>query len=289
MPSESLLPAPWYFRAVKNLTRRNTPGAWRLLGLMRNSGMLQKSAFYQLSETVGIEVPISKFTNCWDQTDLDEYEEDLVQSLSLAASSLEGPVTLVDGGADIGLFSLKVASRLPGIRNIVAFEPNAEAFPWLVRNLSRLPFDARAVPAALSDFDGRGELCFPDYDAESVHARYLAPREDGPVAVTSVDALDLPAPSELILKLDLEGGELAALRGARNTLSGVRRAVVVLEAHPSVCQRTGIDPTEFLSLLSSRRKFRFSIGETGGTISLDRPFFEQVPARVYNIVAVSEE
>ena len=285
-PTQSLSSAPWYFRLAKGMTRRNVPGSWRLLEGLRSKGLLNRPAFYQLSDSVGIEVPIARVSNCWDQADLDGYDEELFKNLALLSKRFSPPIVVIDGGADIGLFSLKFASCCPAIQRIIAFEPNGEACPWLKRNLDRLPFPAASWNKALSNFEGRGVLRFPDYDAASEHARYLEQSSDGPIDVTTVDSLDLPAASNLILKLDVEGAELPALQGAKNTLARVTGALVVMEAHPAVVRRTGIDPLECLKFLSSLRTFRFLVGEDNRALSPDRPVFAQLAQdKVHTIIA----
>jgi len=258
-----------------------------VLTQLRERGFLDHPVYYQLSENVGIEVPISRYTSCWDREDLDQYEQDLFQSVFRLAERLQSPVTLIDAGADIGVFSLKVASHCPSVRQIIAFEPNRESHTWLKRNLDRLPYPAQALAKAVSDFEGRGALRFPNYDPESAHACYLEASPDGPIEVVTIDSVNSPTspPHDLILKLDLEGAEPAALRGAVRTIREARNAIVVLEAHPEVVKRTGIDPVESLRFLSSIRKFQFSAGETGQTVVVDQPVFEQLPGgRIYNII-----
>lgn len=69
------------------------------------------------------------------------------------------------------------------------------------------------------------------------------------------------------MKIDVEGGELAAIRGAMRTISQSRTVIVALEAHPSVVRRTGVDPVHCLRLLSSFRPFHYycSEGESRST------------------------
>lgn len=283
-------PSPWYFGLVRSCIRKNLRGSTLVMEQLRRRGFLDQPVFYPLSAGIGIEVPISRFSNSWDQKDIDEYEEDLFRGLFAIAGRLRAPVTLIDAGADIGVFSLKVASRCPAVSRIIAFEPNSDAHPWLKRNLDRLPYPTLALAKAASDFEGRGALRFPHYDPESAHACYLEQASDGPIDVVTIDSLDSSSGEahDLILKLDLEGGEPAALRGAVNTIRQARNAVVVLEAHPEVVKRTGIEPVESLRFLNSIRNFQFVVGETGQPLTVDSPVFEQlVPDRIYNIIGSS--
>ena len=102
------------------------------------------------------------------------------------ASDLEGPIELVDCGAEIGLISVLLAARCPGLVRIRAFEPNERVFPFLASNLHRLPVEAEAHRAGLGDFDGTGILKRPEHD-RSDHARFVETKSAGDFPVLKVD------------------------------------------------------------------------------------------------------
>ena len=282
--------APMLYRLALGLTRRGVRGSWRLLGALGKIGVLDRPVNFKLSNSVGIIVPISRIP--WDEKDVANYESDLFERLRGYLTPLTAPVTLIDGGADIGLFSLKTLLLCPAIQRIVAFEPNPDGFVWLQQNVGRLAVRGEAVQKALSDFEGLGRLEAPSAEFEKLAgyrmdhaANFLAPSPDGDIPVTTVDKLSLPEGGNLVLKLDIEGGEKAALQGAMRTIQAAANVVIVIEAHPLVAKRTGMDPVECLRLLASFRKFRFIAGETGAPIEIDRPIFEQLPpTQVYNLI-----
>jgi len=101
--------------------------------------------------------------------------------------------------------------------------------------------------------------------------------------------MQLSDTESVVIKIDVEGGEAAVLRGAAHTISAVPNVIVVIEAHPDVVRRTGIDPVECLRFLSSLRPFQFVVSETGSTLQTDRPIFDQISAdQVYNVIARSQ-
>ena len=282
-PTSASADLPILFLFAKYLMRKRIRGGWRLLHTLNRLNLLRPTSF-PLSDSVDIEVPLARVP--MDLIDLKGYEADLVRMMSKAVSGLPIPVTLLDCGADIGLFSLLIVSQCSSIERIVAFEPNPEGFVWLERNLRRLPFPAEARREALSNVSGSGILRRPrdgDYTAQ-----YFEAHQDGVVQSMTIDSLGLPEGEGLVLKLDLEGGELRALQGARRTVSAAADVIVSIEAHPDVARRTGVDPIECLRLLSDWRGCSFVAAETGTIISPDRPIFEQLRAnRVYNIIGAS--
>lgn len=181
----------------------------------------------------------------------------------------------------------------PPLPRIIAFEPNNEAFPWLKHNLDRLKIPVQAINAAVADFEGKGHLVAPDAKwtpgMETNHTQYfLEAAPNGPIEVTSIDCIPTHITGNLALKLDLEGGELAALRGASRTISEATNVVVAIEAHPAVAARTGKDPAECLQFLASLRPFQFSVSETGLPLDPSQPVFAQIaPEQVYNILGVT--
>lgn len=141
-----------------------------------------------------------------------------------------------DVGANLGLFSF-VAARLAGPGgSIVAFEPDA----WLVETLQRSqrlqPATSASVVvrhAAVASASGSRQFNIARRARASNHlAEYGSSQAGGIRETVTVQAVTLdsclessPAPS--VLKIDIEGAEVEALRGASRVLSQCR--VVVCE------------------------------------------------------------
>lgn len=281
---------PLLFVVEKAMNRRGLRGRWRLTAFLnRHQCFKNKIVRFSLKDNYSVFVPIYRRER-WDNQDLIDYEKDLVAALVDEARQCNGPITFADCGADIGLISVKVAAESGRISRIVALEPSDESFPVLKKTLVSLPIKTQAIQIGVSDFTGRGELRSPPYDA-SHHARYLVQVQDGGFSVTTIDALSLETPN-LILKIDVEGGELGVIRGAARSLAAPAKAIVSVEAHPQVFDRTGIDPIRILQELAAIRPFRFLVAETGKTdLDLSRPFFAQQPkdGTIYNIICSSRQ
>ncbi|MBE2185806.1 MAG: FkbM family methyltransferase [Rhodothermales bacterium] len=125
--------------------------------------------------------------------------------------------TVVDGGANIGQFARAAAETWPDAR-VVSFEPLPDAAKTLRRNV-----DGRAevVEAALGAVSGTTTFFRTDYTLAS-----SVLRPDDPTATpltVRLTTLDeeleaLPIDRPLLLKLDLQGYELEALRGGKRVL-----------------------------------------------------------------------
>lgn len=291
-PLRLLAQPPWHFRLAKWMIRHGIVGGYRLVEAAERMRWLDVVVRYRVAEGYWLDVPLHRRETQWDATLLAQYEHDLLEAVEAAAARIDGPLHLVDCGADIGTFSVLLAARLASRRplgRITALEPNGAILPILDTNLARLPLETACRVEAVGETSGRGELEFPPYDPASTHARYVAGRDDGSVAVITIDSLGIAPPWSLILKLDVEGGELAALRGAVETLRRVPQFVLAIEAHHHVVERTGIDPCESLRLIEALRPCRAIVAERPDQV-LDsrRAFFDQVrPPGIYNMVCWS--
>ncbi|MGB7257062.1 MAG: FkbM family methyltransferase [Pseudolabrys sp.] len=126
-------------------------------------------------------------------------------------SVLRGGEVFVDGGAHHGEVSEAFAKAVGTVRKIVAVEPDPASRARLAGNFSaRLKASAVVLDCALSDEEGEA-LFHDDLD----YASQLSPTGRTRVMRRRLDTLDL-APT--VIKLHLEGAELPALKGARDTL-----------------------------------------------------------------------
>ncbi len=154
----------------------------------------------------------------------------------------------VDVGANVGVFSTLVGTRIPGVR-ITAVEPFPPVREDLEDNLALNELDVTVVDSAVSD--AAGEATFEVLDRDVLNR--LAPDGGGSgggitVPVTTLDALvgdDVPA----LIKIDVEGSELLVMKGARRVLARSDDAPVLLFEHAGYCRHFGIPPAEVRTFL----------------------------------------
>lgn len=146
-------------------------------------------------------------------------------------NGLQGLDTVVDVGANIGLFSIRVA---PLARRVVAVEPLPDHFKILKANLSDARFrHVITVPKALSGTRGPLDLWVsPNPGGHSI-LRDVA-RGSGSVRVDATTLRDLFADQSIercdLLKLDCEGAEYESLSSVPDDL-WPRIARIHLEFH----------------------------------------------------------
>ena len=141
---------------------------------------------------------------------------------------------ILDIGAYSGLYSL-IGARSSSNARVIAFEPNPAMRQILQNNVHLNNFNARiqVEELALSDREGLSILSvgkdtsmaklnvISKIDPELVDAEMT-------VRVATLDDFNLVANS-MLMKVDIEGSELAFLRGALNTIA-TNRPIILMEA-----------------------------------------------------------
>jgi FkbM family methyltransferase len=261
------------------------------MDMARRLGMLDRTVAYPVGNGFEVEYPLSRRCNQWDAIDLELYESAFVAAIADVAARLPKPVHLIDCGADIGLFVLKVLAKCPDIAGVTAFEPNHMGWRYLSANLNRLGIPADPRNEGVGDFTGRGALVRSPDDNDD-HACFVKQVTDGgDFNVVRVDDLGILPNRSIVLKIDTEGAELSVVRGASETLKRAPAFAVGFEAHRRVAERTRIDPSEIVAAVCALRPCRVFVAERPGLrLDASKPFADQVGSNwwVVNVVCVSE-
>lgn len=140
-----------------------------------------------------------------------------------------GCKALWDVGANIGMWTLHLASHGPGV-HITAFEPDSDNLAWLKKNIdgNGLANQVTVRPLAISDKAGDLQFWADKYTGATgslepshdfIGRNYGVERLVMTVKASTLDdeLRHSPCPPDLI-KIDVEGHELALLRGAERLL-----------------------------------------------------------------------
>lgn len=165
------------------------------------------------------------------------------------------PRTILDGGAFHGLWSKEAAAKFPGAQ-LVVVEPNQLLLATIERNLSHLVPKPEIVNAALGQQRGRARFNIWK-DPRSDQGASLLDHVSGEAARivdVSVETLDDIAEKTGhmpdLVKLDLQGAELPAIRGGTSVLKNAEVAIVEFGCLEAYIGRT--TPRELLDAMYER-------------------------------------
>lgn len=173
---------------------------------------------------------------------------------ALKSHTQAGGVVL-DVGANIGMYSLLMARWVGESGRVFAFEPAPEPLKALRDHvtLNNLSGRIEVIGKAVSDVSGEATFYAHAANGENSlnpdYAKRVSGAEAVRVEITTID--DFCRQSQIgptILKIDIEGFEFHALRGAKETLFKYRPTVII-EVHPHIWPEIGLTQDQAASIL----------------------------------------
>ncbi|MEQ8549769.1 MAG: FkbM family methyltransferase [Cyclobacteriaceae bacterium] len=180
------------------------------------------------------------------------YEEELTDYLLNHLEPTKGDVYL-DVGANVGWYAVTLSRQLAIKPRILAFEPDNTNYECLQENIVRnLCENVEAYKLAISDQNGTGQL--NRYKNSNVGRHSMLPINEGDAVTVDTVALDQFLVSKSIaydrvkfVKIDIEGYELLAFRGAQSLLSVV--PLILAEYSPGYMRKGGLNPEDLLTFM----------------------------------------
>ncbi len=181
----------------------------------------------------------------------------------LLRSVLSTGSVVVDAGANIGIYS-QFLSRCVGATGVVhAFEPSPENFKRLQFATRKLA-NVRLSQAAVGECSGRSKLYLSD-KLNVDHRTYVTgdSRRALPIDIIALDDYFKPGERVDLIKMDIQGYELHALRGASRVLADNPDLKLLVEFWPCGLKQAGSKWVEFLDTLQSKNMLVSEITNRG--------------------------
>jgi len=199
------------------------------------------------------------------------YDDVAFRVVSLLQHERRDRITVLDVGANIGLFALHVASFAHSLKkdvDIYCFEPSPVTFYHLSQNVERSPFremisihnmgcGARSGILKLHELTESQSGSYISSHSGGVHPHFRGVEHT--VQMTTLDefARDKPFYQRdlVVVKVDVEGFEDEVIRGSK-VLTALDQAVTILEFNPWVIKTIRNEcPRAFLSFVLESFKF----------------------------------
>ena len=144
--------------------------------------------------------------------------------------TLNNDEIIIDGGANDGSISIKFLSRIKGTCKAYAFEPDGQNFNLLLENIKKHNFGhIEPVMAGLWDNESIG---FMNTGLSNGKHFYVDDKGTNKIELKSIDTFIkekniIPG----IIKMDIEGSEIKALKGAKQTIISYKPKLIICVYH----------------------------------------------------------
>src|SRR3990170_7009848 len=200
----------------------------------------------------------------------EKYETELFKTL------VKKGMVVVDIGANIGYYTLLAAHLVGDEGKVFAFEPEPNNYNLLCKNIEVNGY-RNVIPVRKAVFSKSGEMeLFLDESNLGGHSLSEANVDKGAsimVEVTSLDDYFRNTDYKIdVIKMDVQGSEMAVLEGMTNTINQNDSLKIITEFWPMGLRNSGSSPAGFLNKLIECGFAFYQIGQYVERINVDYLF-----------------
>ncbi|WP_375585916.1 FkbM family methyltransferase [Cyclobacterium xiamenense] len=185
--------------------------------------------------------------------------------------------TFIDIGANQGEYTLWGLRKVGPEGKVLAYEPSERIYRQLEENIRLNPrYKNAIVPRKLGLSDRPGTLNLYTKSGTNEGVNSMFPSAEHDVFLNEIDLSTLDEEVEKLglkrvdcLKIDVEGAELAVLKGGLKTIATFRPKILV-EINKESCNAAGYEATELVHFLENQHYNLFTIGLRGKLIPLKK-------------------
>lgn len=175
--------------------------------------------------------------------------------------------TMIDVGANVGLYTAIAGLAVGPAGRVLAFEPEPESFSFLQKTVAA----NKLTNTLLSQLAASNENCQMQLFTSSAncgdHRMYSNSNADGCTVVRTVrldDFLQVEKVTEVdVIKIDVQGFEGHVIYGMEQTIRRSPRVCILMEFWPEGLRLAGTDPAELLQRVENMGLTLHEIGSHG--------------------------
>lgn len=195
----------------------------------------------------------------------------------------EGQV-IVEAGAHYGFYTILMAEKVGKTGKIYSYEANPQVFKYLTKTveLNHCEGSVTLINKALSDHSYQTYILhwpnhiaagaiFPENQVKEAKNKNWGIGVLQPIEVVTLDA-DLPHNLKIdLLKMDIEGADFLALKGAQQLIKNSPHITIIMEWIPKWQRKLNIDPQEAINFFKSEGYYCWIISDENGpkSVALD--------------------
>jgi FkbM family methyltransferase len=160
------------------------------------------------------------------------------ESVAVCKKIIKPGMTVLDIGADIGYYSLLFSKLVKETGRVYAFEPDPEVFDILSKNIKSSKYkNIHIVQSAISDRSGKA--VFFESEKPGRHSLFDTSGQDQDFKIKKRLEVDVVTIDDFLLKhdnpkidfvkIDIEGAEIKALLGMKNTIAKSKKLGAIIE------------------------------------------------------------
>jgi FkbM family methyltransferase len=208
------------------------------------------------------------------------------KELSIIRDLIRRGDRVLDIGANIGVYTRRLAKLTGDTGEVYAFEPHPRNYALLSKFTFHLPA-IKAVHAAVSDREGTLDLYVSD-DLNVDHRTYLTAekRTRQQVLCNSIDFF-LAGKTADFIKMDIQGAEYGALRGMQKTLTSSPRLTMLMELWPYGLKEAGSSCEAVIDLFRENHFFLYLVSD-GDVVEYSEKRIKRSETDYYSLLATKQ-
>ncbi len=195
------------------------------------------------------------------------------EELSIFLSFLRPGMTVLDVGANIGIYTCSAARAVSPAGRVISFEPVPAVYQELIGNIKLNGLsNVTVVPAAASSQAGHAQFHTGQLDGLGSLVRASGTNQVLEVATVTIDEVLARESIQKVdaVKIDVEGAEPLVIRGMAGLLQSPVRPILLIEHNDDALAKAGFSSEQ---LFASVRQFgyRAFVIRRGALTEVDRP------------------